>query len=67
MCPQQRISENDGGLQGILEAIVNEQSVMPQVNGVVIELRDGDQLGGSLRLDETYTQGAAFDIALPLG
>lgn len=41
---QQRISQTGGGLQSILQAIVDERSVMPQANGVVVELRDGDQL-----------------------
>ncbi len=41
---QHRIAQAGGGLQAVLQAIVDEQSVMPQVNGVVIELRDGDQL-----------------------
>jgi signal transduction histidine kinase len=41
---QQRIAEGSGKLQDVLQAIVDEQSVMPQANGVVIELRDADQL-----------------------
>lgn len=41
---QQAIATRGGGLPAALEAIVNEHSVMPQANGVVIELRDGDQL-----------------------
>lgn len=41
---QQAIATKGGGLPAALEAIVNERSVMPQANGVVIELRDGDQL-----------------------
>lgn len=41
---QQAIAIKGGGLDAALEAIVNERSVMPQANGVVIELRDGDQL-----------------------
>lgn len=41
---QQRIAGSDGALQDVLQAIVEESSVMPQANGVVIELRDADQL-----------------------
>ncbi|KQX19993.1 MULTISPECIES: sensor histidine kinase [unclassified Sphingomonas] len=41
---QQAIASRGGGLQPALEAVTNERSVMPQANGVVIELRDGDQL-----------------------
>lgn len=41
---QQAIASDDSGLSAVLEAIVNETSVMPQANGAVIELRDGDQL-----------------------
>lgn len=41
---QQAIASRGGGLQAALEAVTNERSVMPQANGVVIELRDGDQL-----------------------
>ena len=41
---QQAIATKGGGLQAALDAIVDERSVMPQANGVVIELRDGDQL-----------------------
>lgn len=41
---QQAIAANGGGLPAALQAIVDEHSVMPQANGVVIELRDGDQL-----------------------
>lgn len=41
---QQAIATNGGGLPVALQAIVDEHSVMPQANGVVIELRDGDQL-----------------------
>ncbi|RYD92540.1 MAG: HAMP domain-containing histidine kinase, partial [Sphingomonadales bacterium] len=41
---QERISKADGSLQSVLQAIVGEQSVMPQANGIVVELRDGDQL-----------------------
>jgi len=41
---QQRISETNGELHEILQAIVDERSVMPQANGIVVELRDGDQL-----------------------
>ncbi|ATE65296.1 sensor histidine kinase [Rhizorhabdus dicambivorans] len=41
---QQRIAAGSGALQDVLQAIVDETSVMPQANGVVIELRDADQL-----------------------
>ena len=37
---QQAIATKGGGLQAALDAIVDERSVMPQANGVVIELRD---------------------------
>ena len=41
---QHSITAAGGGLQAVLQAIVDEQSVMPQANGIVVELRDGDQL-----------------------
>jgi signal transduction histidine kinase len=41
---QQAIGAAKGHLQTIMEAIVGERSVMPQSNGIVVELRDGDQL-----------------------
>lgn len=41
---QHRITAAGGGLQAVMQAIVDEQSVMPQANGIVVELRDGDQL-----------------------
>lgn len=41
---QQTISAARGDLRTVMEAIVSERSVMPQSNGIVVELRDGDQL-----------------------
>lgn len=41
---QQRIGQGSGSLQDVMDAIVGETSVMPQANGIVIELRDADQL-----------------------
>lgn len=41
---QQMIGEARGDLQAVMDAIVNEYAVMPQCNGIVVELRDGDQL-----------------------
>ena len=41
---QQAISSARGDLSTVMDAIVNETSVMPQANGVVVELRDGDQI-----------------------
>ncbi|MCW1430098.1 GAF domain-containing sensor histidine kinase [Novosphingobium sp. JCM 18896] len=41
---QQAISDARGDLTTVMQAIVNERSVMPQSNGIVVELRDGDQL-----------------------
>ena len=41
---QQRIGEARGDLDTVMKAIVDEVSVMPQYNGIVVELRDGDQL-----------------------
>lgn len=41
---QQRIAAAGGGLPAVMQAIVDEHSVMPQANGIVIELRDADQL-----------------------
>lgn len=41
---QQRIAAGNGALGDVLQAIVDERSVMPHANGIVIELRDADQL-----------------------
>lgn len=41
---QQAIGEARGDLNTVMQAIVREMSVMPQANGIVVELRDGDQL-----------------------
>jgi signal transduction histidine kinase len=41
---QQRISAEGGSLAAVMKAVVDETSVMPQANGIVIELRDADQL-----------------------
>lgn len=41
---QQSIGAARGDLATVMQAIVDEQSVMPQSNGIVVELRDGDQL-----------------------
>lgn len=41
---QQRISAAGGDLAAVMEAIVAERSVLPQSNGICIELRDGDHL-----------------------
>lgn len=41
---QDKIGEARGDLSTVMQAIVDERSVMPQSNGVVVELRDGDQL-----------------------
>jgi hypothetical protein len=39
---QQAIHDARGELDTVMNAIVHETSVMPQSNGVVVELRDGD-------------------------
>lgn len=41
---QQAIADARGDLATVMNAIVGETSVMPQSNGVVVELRDGDQI-----------------------
>jgi len=41
---QHAIGEARGDLKTVMQAIVQERSVMPQSNGIVVELRDGDQL-----------------------
>jgi signal transduction histidine kinase len=41
---QQSIGSAKGDLNTVMEAIVGEMSVMPQSNGIVVELRDADQL-----------------------
>lgn len=41
---QQAIGDARGDLATVMNAIVRETSVMPQSNGVVVELRDGDQI-----------------------
>jgi signal transduction histidine kinase len=41
---QQAIGGAKGDLQAVMDVIVNEASVMPQSIGVVVELRDADQL-----------------------
>ena len=41
---QQAISDARGELSTVMDAIVRESSVMPQSNGIVVELRDGDQI-----------------------
>lgn len=41
---QQAIGGARGDLSTVMDAIVRETSVMPQANGVVVELRDGDQI-----------------------
>jgi signal transduction histidine kinase len=41
---QQSIGNAKGDLNTVMDAIVREMSVMPQSNGIVVELRDGDQL-----------------------
>ena len=41
---QKTIGESRGDLSTVMQAIVQERSVMPQSNGIVVELRDGDQL-----------------------
>jgi signal transduction histidine kinase len=41
---QQNIEAARGDLATVMQAIVEETSVMPQSNGIVVELRDGDQL-----------------------
>jgi signal transduction histidine kinase len=41
---QQAIGDARGDLSTVMDAIVREQSVMPQSNGIVVELRDGDQI-----------------------
>lgn len=41
---QQAIGDGRGELQAVMDAIVNEYGVMPQSNGIVVEMRDGDQL-----------------------
>jgi signal transduction histidine kinase len=41
---QRAAGEARGDLATIMQAVVNERSVMPQSNGIVVELRDDDQL-----------------------
>jgi signal transduction histidine kinase len=41
---QDAVSAAGGSLQSVMDAIVGERSVMMQSNGIVVELRDGDQL-----------------------
>lgn len=41
---QHAIAQARGDLSTVMQAIVEERSVMPQSNGIVVELRDGDQL-----------------------
>lgn len=41
---QEKVSAADGDLQSVMDALVHEFSVMPQATGIVVELRDGDQL-----------------------
>lgn len=41
---QRAIGDARGDLATIMHAIVSEMSVMPQANGIVVELRDADQI-----------------------
>ena len=41
---QERVRAAGSNLQAIMDAIVSEYSVMPQANGIVVELRDTDQV-----------------------
>lgn len=41
---QQKVLSACSDLQAIMRAVVSEFSVMPQANGIVVELREGDQI-----------------------
>ena len=41
---QQKVLSAGSDLQAIMKAVVSEFSVMPQANGIVVELREGDQI-----------------------
>ena len=60
---QHAISSARGDLSTVMDAIVNETSVMPQANGVVVELRDGDQIYYAAA---SGTSAAQIGLRLPL-
>ncbi|MEJ5978415.1 GAF domain-containing sensor histidine kinase [Novosphingobium sp. PS1R-30] len=60
---QQAISDARGDLSTVMQAIVNERSVMPQSNGIVVELRDGDQLTYAAA---SGTSASQLGLRLPL-
>jgi signal transduction histidine kinase len=60
---QERIRAGSGDLQAIMEAVVAEYSVMPQSNGIVVELRDADQVYYAAA---SGTSDALVGLRLPL-
>lgn len=60
---QKAISDARGDLSTVMEAIVSERSVMPQSNGIVVELRDGDQLTYAAA---SGTSASQLGLRLPL-
>lgn len=60
---QQAINDSRGDLAAVMNAIVGETSVMPQANGIVVELRDADQIYYAAA---SGTSAAQLGLRLPL-